>query len=234
MVLWLSVQLVTVVEDRRCSWTRGVEDWLISFFAVPSTTLAKKLRQPRKPNIGSCMLERSHACATCARLSQFFGRGTCICTPFETCCFVRISSLCLLSPSVFCFFFWTKHRLFYTVCTLSYLPGSRYSLSFPVTTWLSFSLATHLLFFIFYIVHFSVLSDNFYALPEQKISSAADEMLFSASEAQWPCTLTQCSCQSSFFFYVSVMFDGRHVQSRSTVVCIELWNTRWTRAFPPP
>ena len=29
----------------------------------------KKLRQPRKPNIGACMLERLRACATCARLS---------------------------------------------------------------------------------------------------------------------------------------------------------------------
>ena len=36
------------------------------------SSLAKKLRQPRKPNIGACMLERSRACATCARLSQFF------------------------------------------------------------------------------------------------------------------------------------------------------------------
>ena len=41
------------------------------------TTLAKKikLRQPRKPNIGACMLERSRTCATCARLSQFFWPG---------------------------------------------------------------------------------------------------------------------------------------------------------------
>ena len=35
----------------------------------------KKLRQPRKPNIGACMLERSRACATCARLSQLFWPG---------------------------------------------------------------------------------------------------------------------------------------------------------------
>ena len=32
----------------------------------------KKLRQARKPNIGACMLDRSRACATCVRLSQFF------------------------------------------------------------------------------------------------------------------------------------------------------------------
>ena len=32
----------------------------------------KKLRWARKPNIGACMLDRSRACATCARLSQFF------------------------------------------------------------------------------------------------------------------------------------------------------------------
>ena len=32
----------------------------------------KKLKQARKPNIGACMLDRSRACATCARLSQFF------------------------------------------------------------------------------------------------------------------------------------------------------------------
>ena len=38
-----------------------------------TTTLAKKKwRQPRKPHIGACMLERSRACAACARLSQFF------------------------------------------------------------------------------------------------------------------------------------------------------------------
>ena len=35
----------------------------------------KKLRQARKPNIGTCMLERSRACATCAQLSQFFWPG---------------------------------------------------------------------------------------------------------------------------------------------------------------
>ena len=40
-----------------------------------TTTLAKKLRQLRKPNIGACMLERSHVCVTCARLSQFFWPG---------------------------------------------------------------------------------------------------------------------------------------------------------------
>ena len=32
----------------------------------------KKLRQPRKPNIGACMLERSCACATCARVVSLF------------------------------------------------------------------------------------------------------------------------------------------------------------------
>ena len=36
----------------------------------------KKLRQARKPNIGACMLDRSRACATCARLSQFFRQGS--------------------------------------------------------------------------------------------------------------------------------------------------------------
>ena len=45
-----------------------------SFFSV-NTTLAKKLRQPHKPNIGACMLEGSRACARCARLSQFFWPG---------------------------------------------------------------------------------------------------------------------------------------------------------------
>ena len=35
----------------------------------------KKMRQARKPNIGACMLDRSRACATCARLSQFFWPG---------------------------------------------------------------------------------------------------------------------------------------------------------------
>ena len=32
----------------------------------------KKLKQARKPNIGACMLDRSRACVTCARLFQFF------------------------------------------------------------------------------------------------------------------------------------------------------------------
>ena len=31
--------------------------------------LPKKLRQPCEPNIGTCVLERLRACATCARLS---------------------------------------------------------------------------------------------------------------------------------------------------------------------
>ena len=35
----------------------------------------KKLRQAHKPNIGASMLDRSRACATCARLSQFFWPG---------------------------------------------------------------------------------------------------------------------------------------------------------------
>ena len=36
------------------------------------TTLAKKLRQPRKPNYGACMLERARACApVCAVVSIF-------------------------------------------------------------------------------------------------------------------------------------------------------------------
>ena len=38
------------------------------------------MRHARKPNIGACMLDRSRACATCARLSHFFfGQGsTCV------------------------------------------------------------------------------------------------------------------------------------------------------------
>ena len=35
----------------------------------------KKLRQARKPNIGAYMLDRSRACAMCARWSQFFWPG---------------------------------------------------------------------------------------------------------------------------------------------------------------
>ena len=34
----------------------------------PSTTLAKKIETGTQPNIGACMLDRSRACATCARL----------------------------------------------------------------------------------------------------------------------------------------------------------------------
>ena len=34
----------------------------------------KKLRQARKPNIGTCMLDRSRACATCAVVSIFLAR----------------------------------------------------------------------------------------------------------------------------------------------------------------
>ena len=35
----------------------------------------KKLRQAHKPNIGTCMLDRSRASATCARLSHLFWPG---------------------------------------------------------------------------------------------------------------------------------------------------------------
>ena len=42
------------------------------FFGQEVLPWPKKLRQARKPHIGACMLDRSRACATCARLSQFF------------------------------------------------------------------------------------------------------------------------------------------------------------------
>ena len=50
--------------DRLCDTVYGV---------VLFPGLAKKIETALlKPNIGACMLERSRACVTCARLSRFF------------------------------------------------------------------------------------------------------------------------------------------------------------------
>ena len=54
------------------SWVTGLPHCNAARF---TKTLAKKIETARKPNIGTCMLERSRACATCARLPQFFWPG---------------------------------------------------------------------------------------------------------------------------------------------------------------
>ena len=67
-------------QDVWCFIGRNVSRWGFSSVLGKTTMMdllpwPKKLKQARKPNIGACMLDRSRACATCARLSQFFWPG---------------------------------------------------------------------------------------------------------------------------------------------------------------
>ena len=63
-------------EKRGGHWTPTPLFFLVSRTTDASTTLAKKIetgtQAKHRAMIGACMLERSRACATCARLSQYF------------------------------------------------------------------------------------------------------------------------------------------------------------------